>query len=494
VIQSGSRGTGDKKVQDKYAIPGWGHGPILQMVLALGLGLAGLAGAGTPSFAASGSALSEEPIPLKGPDELPGRTPPIIEIGPKFLGAGDIPEGIELPTGAIWTPALWVFGNYRTGFNYFDTGDDDTRVLEWANSMDVFFNLQLSGTERILLGLAPFHDDDNAEFSGYAFEPDSRDGFVNGLNPDIETFFFEGEFGEIFPELDPEDSGIYDFGFSVGRQPIFFQDGMMFNDRMDSVALTRDTVIIPGFSVDTRLTGLFAWNEINRDDNREDQDAFAVGLFTETDFPWSSTSLDVAYVFSDDDDTDGGDGFYIGASATQRIDVFDTTWNTTFRANGSVATEEESAAVSTGGLLFAEISTTPKGTEDVAYGNFFWGIDEYSSAARDNLAGGPLGRVGLLFAAVGLGNYGAPLSNRADEVVGGAIGYQKFFNDFRTQVVLEVGGRKGTAERIDDAAAIGARLQQAIGNRFIIRLDGFARWQEDLGEGFGARTELLTRF
>lgn len=435
----------------------------------------------------AGSALSEEPIPLKTPDELPGRTPPIIEIGPDFLGTGNLPSGIELPTGAVWTPALWVFGDYRTAFNYFDSGADDGEVVEWANRLDIFFNLYLTGTERILLGLSPFHDDDDGQFSGYAFEPDRREGFINGLNPEIEVFFFEGEFGEIFPDIDPEDSGILDFGFAVGRQPIFFQEGIMFNDVMDSVGVTRDTIVFPG-AVDTRLTGLFAWNEINRDDNEEDEDAFVLGLFSETDFRWSTTALDLAYVFSDDDN--GGDGFFIGASATQRIGH----WNTSFRANASVATEEESAAVSTGGLLFAELSTNPVGTDDVVYGNFFIAIDEYSSAARNNLAGGPLGQVGLLFAAVGLGNYGAPLSNRADEVAGGAIGYQKIWNDARTQVVVELGGRKGTDEDVDDAVALGARFQQAIGNRFILRLDAFARWQEDLGEGFGARTELLTRF
>ena len=55
-------------------------------------------------------------------EDLPERTPPIVEIGPAFLGTGNIPKGIELPTGAIWTPLLWVFGDYWTALNYFDNG------------------------------------------------------------------------------------------------------------------------------------------------------------------------------------------------------------------------------------------------------------------------------------------------------------------------------------------------------------------------------------
>ena len=79
-------------------------------------------------------------------------------------------------------------------------------------------------------------------------------------------------------------------------------------------------------------------------------------------------------------------------------------------------------------------------------------------------------------------------------VVGGSLGYQKFWNQARTQAVLELGGRKATEPEVDNAAAIGARFQQAIGSRLVFRLDGFARWQESLDEGFGARTELLVRF
>ena len=434
---------------------------------------------------AESSALSDEPIPLKTEEELPERTPPLIEIGPDFLGTGNIPPGIELPTGAVWTPALWIFGDYRTAVNYFDNGDAPA-VGEWANRLDIFANFQFSGTERLLFGMEPLHD--GADFTGYRWRPGDDDFRTGGLNGDITTFFFEGEFGEIFPKLDPDDTGSFDYGFAVGRQPIFFQEGMMFNDTIDSIGITRDTVVIPGASVDTRITALFGWDEVHRNDNNEDDDAFVIGLFTETDFRPTTTSFDIAYVFSDDDD--GGDGLFIGASATQRIGH----WNTAVRGNLSVATGDESDAVSTGGLLFAETSRTLPYSDDVVYLNAFWGIDDFASAARDELAGGPLGRVGLLFAAVGLGAYGAPLSNQAQDVVGGSLGHQWFFNDHRTQVVLEAGGRIGTDSDVDHAVAVGGRVQQAVGARTLLRLDAFASAQENQDKGVGARAEVMLRF
>jgi hypothetical protein len=59
----------------------------------------------------------------------------------------------------------------------------------------------------------------------------------------------------------------------------------------------------------------------------------------------------------------------------------------------------------------------------------YWGIDRFSSATRDPTAGGPLGDVGILTAAAGIGTYQAPLSNQADHSAGGAIGCQMFFDE-----------------------------------------------------------------
>jgi hypothetical protein len=444
-------------------------------------------GLGHQAWAAEGeseSALSTKPLPYLSDKGLPARPAPLLEIGPKFLGTGNISKGFELPTGAVWQPALWVFGDLRTGIDYFDNGKDDP-IFEWANRLDLFANLRLSGTERLLVGISPLRSDN--EFSGYTFKPNSADGWDDATNLDITTLFFEGDFGEIFPNLDPKDTGAYDVGFAIGRQPLFFQEGIMLNDTVDAIAITRDTVILPNI-IDWRFTGLFGWNNVNRDDNIEDENALLFGLFTEADLRPSTVDLDFAYVSTDNGS--GGDGVYVGVSSVQRLGFF----NTTFLANLSVALEDQTAAVSNGGLLVAEVSRTLPHGHDVVYGNAYWGIEEYSSAARDPTAGGPLGQVGILYAAVGLGRYGAALSNRADDSVGAAIGYQKFFNRDRTQLIFELGGRLATDKGRTDAAAFGTRVQQAIGNRAQIQLDGFVSERENADTGLGLRTELLVRF
>ena len=105
-------------------------------------------------------------------------------------------------------------------------------------------------------------------------------------------------------------------------------------------------------------------------------------------------------------------------------------------------------------------------------------------------------RVGILFAAVGIGNYGSPLGNRADDSAGFAVGYQKFSRDARRQAIFEIGARDSTEGREEGAVAIGARFQQAMGKHFILRLDAFGSTHEaDLDdEGWGGRVEWVVQF
>src|SRR5262249_30264860 len=128
------------------------------------------------------------------------------------------------------------------------------------------------------------------------------------------------------------------------------------------------------------------------------------------------------------------------------------------------------------------------------YLNAFCGIDRFSSAARAPDAGGPLGRIGILFESLGLGRYGAALGNRVADSAGGAVGYQMFFSQARRQLVLEAGGRKDTNGTRQDRVAFGGRFEQAIGSRLVLRFDSFISTGPHRGPGYGGRTELMVKF
>lgn len=441
------------------------------------------------ALAASESRLSDKPQPYLSDEDLPARTPPILEIGDLFLGRGNLSPGFKLPTGAVWQPRFWVYGTGRTSLQTFDTGRNGEQITEWANRLDLFGNLQLTGTERVLIGVTPLHRD--ASFSGYTLEPDSRDGTDNELNLRLRTLFFEGDIAELFPRWDITDSTTNDIGFSIGRQQVVFQDGVLINDTIDAVGLTRNNVRFTGvpWLVNLRTTALFAWDEIHRDDNQNDNDAQLFGLFNQIDTPFSTFNFDMVYV--DSSSSGGDDDVLTGAiDAVQRFGKL----STTFRVAGSYAPDRKTRTSNDGVLLFADVNWTPAYSFDLGYITAFAGFNDFTSAARDPLAGGPLGRTGLLFSARGIGTYPSALSNRANDAYGAAIGYQFLMNDKRRQLILEAGVRKDNSTGGSDAVGVAARFQQAFGQRFVLTLEGFGTAQEDNDEGYGMRSEILVKF
>ncbi len=431
--------------------------------------------------------LNDQPIPLQA---IPPRPQLLLETDSEpFLARGWLEQGYEIPTGAIWRPALWVFGTYRTSINYFDNRST-TNVTEWANRLDLFGQLNLSGTERLVVGIRPMDQERGSvrAFSGY----DLRNGRVNDAwNIDVQTLFFEGDFGEIFPRLDPFDGLALDYGFSVGRQPMSFQQGLLLNeDIIDAVTVTRNTLSGNGV-LNLRASGVYAWNSIHRNNNMPDPDAQLIGLFTETDTASSTINADIAYV---DSQSVHGSLLTVALSGIQRFHGTHNTYNSSLHVLASIPTEMETAASGQGELLFSQFSWTPHHTDDLIYLNTFWAIDQFTSAARGPLMGGPLGQTGVLFASAGLGNYGAPLSNQATDAVGASLGYQMYFSGLSRQVVFELAGRQDT-NNVDQAAiAAGVRYQQALDAHWLMVVDGFLAKSESRGLSPGARLELQMKF
>jgi len=425
--------------------------------------------------------VSDEVIPLA---ELPERPRPLLELGNGFLEPARISEGWVLPTGAVWQPSLLVWGTGRSALQA-ETGKGLDRA-EWANRLDLFGQLAFTPTERVVVSLEPFQG--GSEYTGYRFGLDGAGSeFVSDFNFSPDTIFFEGDFGEMFPRLDRRVGWPLDLGFMVGRVPVNFQDGFLVDDRMTAFGLVQNSLLAEGTS-NFRISFVGAWDGVHRGDNSSGGDSVLAGLFTEFDRAETTWAVDAVYVNGEQ----SADGVFGGVSAIRRIRG---RWNLTTRLLGSLAVNESSDPVVEDGLLgVLGFSFAPTGTHDVVYLNAVAAAGHYTAASRGADRGGPLGRVGILFEAPGIGSIGAPLANDADHVFGGALGTQLFFNHGRTQLVLEVGGRGQTDSSRARAGGAGLRLQQALGRRFILRLDGYGGYERGLGGFVGGRTEFVVKF
>lgn len=434
------------------------------------------------SLAASSSRLSDQVIQPNYDDFQ--RTAPLFELGEPFLDTGNIDPGFEIPTGAIWQPQFMLFGDLRTAIQEYDNGGP--KRSEWVNRLNLFGQLRLTPTERFLIGFRPL--DDDGQFTGKQFEPETKT--INEFNGHLDTFYFEGDFGELFPNLDPNDEKKLDWGFAIGRQPVLIQEGILINDNMDAIGIVRNSITLPGVA-NLRMTAFYAWNEVNRHNNQEDESAKLYALFNEFDLSCCTVNIDLVYIDGErQNGQETGDGYFLGISSVQRFGHI----NTSFRALYSKAKDKETPAVGTGTLLFAETSYTPAKTHNNLYFNAFYAFDQFTSASRRDGMDGPLGRTGILFAAAGMGRYGSALNNQAFDAYGASLGYQMFFSGNRKQLILELGARDERKGFEDSAVAAGVRYQQAFGKHTIAVLDGFISDSKNRGSGHGARLELRWKF
>ena len=428
--------------------------------------------------------LSDTPLPLLTFEDLPARAGPIIEIGRGINEVGQLSPGIELPTGAVWQPALWIYGSQRIALLTTD-GDRRTRRggdhSEVMARMDLFANLQLSGTERILAHVRPM--DRKGQFAGRLLGPDSAEsGWKTEWDADFETVFFEGDLGEMFPLLDLHDSGSGDLAFVVGRFPVEFQNGYLVRDEMTAVGFAQDNMQMEGSS-GIRIAGLWAFDHVNEPTTMPDErDVDLFGLFIEGDFPWGLLELDVAGTVAGEE---RGKQINAGVGWTGHIARNNYSVHANVSRHYDQSAEVEQVKDFDGALLVVGYSTEVNLRRDLLYATGYWAEGDFGRIASN--ATPPLGPVGLSFAGVGLGGYRPALWPRPLDSAGFAVGYQMFFNEERTNWVVEVAHRQDLAK--DDAfgdtsgLALTTRVQQKLFEHLMLQLDAYYAIHSDDGRG-----------
>jgi len=424
--------------------------------------------------------LNKEYVRFKSKGDIPERPALLFEAGDAFLGVGNLFEGFEVPlTGAIWQPRLWAYMINRTALQTFDNATPGRiRDTEIANRMDLFVNLQLTGTEKILLAFRPTDNNEPGRFTKYAFEG-ADDRFKNEFNLDLEAFFFEGDIGSLFPKIDIGGIKPIDFGFTIGRQSIVFQEGILISDTVDMFGLVRNNLTLKGYS-NLRISGMYAWNRLDRDGRASDADPDMFGLFTAIDGHVSTFNIDMIYVNDSD-----ADGAYLGLAAIQRIKGI----STAFRLNSSLALDNQT--VGDGVLLSAEISHSVPGSDDIIYINPFAGIGNFTKAGREAISGGPLGSLGIMFASPNLSLYGAEINPFTNDVVGFAMGYQAFWDDHKRNMILEFANKIDYDGRGFDSFGVGFQVQQKVNQYVQVSFESFyAVNTEGRDDATGARFEV----
>ncbi|WDE03188.1 hypothetical protein SG34_017420 [Thalassomonas viridans] len=427
--------------------------------------------------------LSDKVIPY--PANPVPRLEPLMELGDDFLGHGPIKPGIKTPFEQMLQPSFLLYGQFRSALQSYDA--EDREVVQWSTRLDLHGDVKLSGTERLVFSLRPL-DNDKGEDTGYIFSSDGdEEHWHDQTNGKLTQLFFEGEIGEIFPRLDPGDNKTWDIGFSVGRQELKVQDGILLSDTLDAFGITRNSLIAAGLP-NLRLTGLYSWHDIDNPFAGDTSPGRLFGLLTQADTAWDNT-LDFDMIYVDNDK--GANAWYLGLGSTQRIGTI----NSTFRINTEIPQAEDSAALNQGTLVTAELSGAFAHSDDLWYFNSFLSFDDFSSAARSRDAGVELANIGMLFSPVGMGQYGVPLGDSIADTYGAVAGYQHFFGGIGSQLIVELAARSSMkSERKQDAVGVGLRYQKALSRQTLLRFDTFFAVKEKQQSAKGVRLEWLLKF
>lgn len=424
---------------------------------------------------------------------------PVIEWGYPLYAAGPLPEGLTLfGEKNLSRPQLLVYGDWRTAAAWNDNGKN--HVSEIATRLNLDINLQLTATERFHAFFRPL--DRGGQFTRYEFEGSNPVGFRQRINANPLTLFFEGDLGAITAGLTNEYQP-FDLPFGLGRMPLFFQNGIWFNNAPIGGAFTIPAKNSPMLDITNMDFTFFAsGDEVSTNALRLRNGAldlhagrlYGMAGFVETHEGY----LEYGYGYTEDIRPNSGFSYSnFTAAWTKRY------WHTisnSIRFIGNFGQHPENGAPKTANgyaILVENSLITSLPSTLVPYLNGWVGVDHPQALARDAGAGGFLVNTGINFETDGLTGF-PKLDDTGQNTWGGALGLEYLF-DLDQQIV----GELATVQTFDDPAkrvakgqeyAAGIRYQIPINERFIFRADAMVARRVNDHNIAGVRTEFRWKF
>jgi len=432
--------------------------------------------------------------------------------GKKYMNdtATPIQFGIRLYDRGAYTPRpTWLGAKNPIGFHFMAYGDVRAAVASYDNGkgggdqsvlatrLNLDMDLALTATERIHAFVRPL--DNGASFTRYQISGPNEGDFIDELDFDLNTLFFEGDVGAIAQGLSNRTNKL-DLPIAFGRVPLFTQNGIWLDDAIDGLAISITAKNSPRLDVsNSDLTLFAAIDDVNTAAVPTSTDSRVFGLAGFVDA--RQGYLEYGYGFIDADD---GDLSYhnVTAAFTRRYKgrlANSVRLIGNFGQNG-IAGQKTADGV----LLLLENSIIPRYAPDasrltvlnfVPYVNFFAGFDSPQPLARAADSGGVLKNTGVNFETDGLTGYPA-LTATAQDSYGGAAGVEYLF-DLKSQIVVE----GAVVQRMDDAApgivneyALGIRYQRKVKNAWIVRADAMHGWRQGQDDVYGLRLEIRRKF
>lgn len=437
----------------------------------------------------------QEQIDIYGTKHLnPTANPPFL-LGRRLYDRGAyLPRPTWLGQKNPINSHFMAFGDFRVGAAAYDNGtvgkNGKTSQAVVAARLNLDMDLAITATERIHAFARPL--DQNGSFTRYQVRGgSSNDDFVDELNFNLKTLFFEGDAGAIAQGLTNRINQI-DLPFALGRVPLFTQNGIWLDDAFDGftagiTAKHSAALDISNWDL-TFFTGL---REVTTNAAPGSDDNRVIGLAGFADLHKGYLEMGYGYLDADQSDlsyhnlTAAFTRRYAGriANSVRLIGNFGQSAKTK-TADGVLVLLENSL------VPRRPLNAVPSPINFVPYFNLFAGFDSPQPLARAGDSGGVLKNTGINFEGDGLTGY-PTLDAGAKDSYGGAFGLEYLFGLDR-QVVVEgaVVERMGDNKAAGSQYALGARFQHPFTNAWIVRFDAMHGWREGQKNVYGIRIEI----
>jgi len=434
-----------------------------------------------------------------GKTAIEGAPRPLIELGTPFYDVGPLGEDYALMGDLnLMRPGFRVYGDWRVGVAYNDNGANNEKALV-ATRLNLEMDLAITATERFHALFRPF-DKDN-QFTRYEFAgPDSADGFVNEINGQPVTLFFEGDIGAMMAGMTGEYQS-FDLPVAAGLIPLITQNGIWLDDAFVGGAFSIVAQNSPSLDISNYdITVFGGFDDVttqvikNAEGGQADEDLAIVGI--------------AGFFDANEGYWEAGYGSIIGYD-TLRDQGYDNLTLAFTRRYGSWLSNSvrgfytfgedlPNGAPSTAGgyaILVENSLVTSMPLTLVPYFNAWVGVDQPQPLAKQ--VGGLLTNTGINFATDNLTGF-PTLDSSANDTFGGALGVEYLFN-LDKQIVFEVAGLRAFGDSTNriapgDEAAVGISYQQPLSLEWIVATQAMYGWIQDSDDIGGVRFELRRKF
>ena len=383
-----------------------------------------------------------------------------------------------------------VYGDLRIAGAAYDPGlssGDDQSVIAARLNLDMDF--AITATERVHAFVRPL--DKGGSFTRYQISGTNENEFIDELDFDLETLFFEGDINAIREGLTNRSTS-FDLPIALGRVPLFTQNGIWLDDAFDGVAVGITARNVPKWDIsNTDLTFFAGFDRVTTNATPGSDDTKMFGIAGFADLRKGYAEYGYGYVIGDDSDQSYHN---VTAAFTRRYRPTDTIGlSNSVRVIGNFG-QSGSIKTADGALLLIENSFHRSDPGFlVPYANFFVGFNSPQPLARAADTGGVLKNTGINFESDGITAY-PTLDARAEDSFGAAVGLEKLWGISRQVVVEGAIVQRMSSSNDSDQYALGVRFQQPINNAWIFRADAMHGWRQGQNNIYGVRVELRRKF